>query len=128
MPRGDVFAVPREGQGPAPPNVWWVKPLSLGVRIGARPDERKAARPLGGNKGLIETRAVVERLGGDVSLLRVGPGQAPVEWPTSCLPAELREGDLLRFSVAFDPVNTEQLRRKVAGLVTRLSTAPREPR
>lgn len=76
---------------------------------------------------MVETRAVVERLGGDYAVLRVGPAEAAVEWPRACLPLEIREGDFLRFSVALDAVTTEQLHRKVSALVTRLSNA-REPR
>ncbi|MHB8946018.1 MAG: DUF3006 domain-containing protein [Bacillota bacterium] len=69
----------------------------------------------------METRAVVERIEAGVVSLRVGPGQTRVTWPGACLPEGLREGDFVRVTISFDPVTTEQARRRLAGLITRLS-------
>lgn len=69
----------------------------------------------------MDSRAVVERIESGRVRLRVGPEQAVVTWPASCLPEGLREGDFVRVTITFDAVTTEQARRRLAGLVTRLS-------
>ncbi|MHB8926280.1 MAG: DUF3006 domain-containing protein [Bacillota bacterium] len=70
---------------------------------------------------MTETRALIERFEAGQVRLRVGPEQTLVEWPASCLPDGVREGDFVRVAVTFDPVTTEQARRRLAGLITRLS-------
>lgn len=75
---------------------------------------------------MTESRAVVERIEAGLVQLRVGPEEILVSWPASCLPDGLRPGDFLRVAVTFDPVTTEQARRRLAGLITRLSGIVRE--